>query len=319
MFKKIYLTLVNLILSTCLFAQTDASIDQNSNLETLLYVVIGLVLLISILVLLVAIYTLFVVRTILTHEKEKTKEEDLEEPDETIWMKISKSLTKAKPVEEEEDILLDHNYDGIKELDNHLPPWWKWLFYITIFWSLIYLLTYHVFDWLPLSAEEYDRSIVRAEAALEAQKASSPTAAIDENNITVTTVESDLANGATIFKRQCAVCHQEDGGGNVGPNLTDNYWIHGGSIKNIFSTIKYGVPQKGMISWESQLNPSEMRNVSSYIKVNLVGSQPANPKEPQGELYDPSTEEQEPVESDTTQTESEAVAMLLKHGGSLSN
>lgn len=319
MFKKLFLILISSIIPAFLFAQNEPPVDQSSNVETLLYVVVGLVLLISVLVLLVAIYTLYVVRAILTQDKERTEDEKMEEPGETIWMKISKSLTKATPVEEEEDILLDHNYDGIKELDNHLPPWWKWLFYVSIVWSLIYLLAYHVFDLLPLSAEEYNRSIAKAEARLEAQKANAPMAAIDENNVTVTTDEADLSAGETIFKRQCAVCHQPDGGGNVGPNLTDNYWLHGGSIKNIFHTIKFGVPQKGMISWESQLNPTEMRNVASYIKVKLVGSQPANPKEPQGELYDPSTEEQTPVETDTTNAESHVVATILKYGGSLSN
>ncbi|MBR9999128.1 MAG: c-type cytochrome [Cyclobacteriaceae bacterium] len=285
----------------------------------LLYVIVGLVLLISVLVLLVAIYTLYVVRAILKQEQTVSGESKVEEPGETIWMKVSKSLTRAKPIEEEEDILLDHNYDGIKELDNHLPPWWKWLFYITIVWSLIYLLAFHVFDWMPLSSEEYNISIARAEAAMEAQKASSPSAAIDENNVTVATEEAALAQGETIFIRQCAVCHQQDGGGNVGPNLTDDYWIHGGSIKDIFSIIKYGVPQKGMISWESQLNPTEMRDVASYIKVKLVGTEPANPKEPQGELYDPSTEEEENIESDTTEAATDIVAQILKHGGSLSN
>jgi cytochrome c oxidase cbb3-type subunit 3 len=317
MFKKLFFTLISSIIPAFLFAQTEPSVNQTSNVETLLYVVVGLVLLISVLVLVVAIYTLYVVRAILTQEKSKTEEGKKEEPGETLWMKISKSLTKATPVEEEEDILLDHNYDGIKELDNHLPPWWKWLFYFSIVWSLVYLLVYHVFDLLPLSAEEYDRSIAKAEAALETQKASAPTAAIDENNVTVTTEESDLATGETIFKRQCAVCHQPDGGGNVGPNLTDNYWIHGGNIKNIFNTIKYGIPEKGMISWQSQLSPTEMRDVASYIKVKLVGSQPANPKEPQGDLYDPSTEEQAPAEADSTKAE--VVAMIIKHGGSLSN
>jgi len=318
MFRKLLLTIISLVTPTLIFAQSDTASNQTSNVETLLYVVVGLVLLISILVLLVAIYTLYVVRAILAQEKAQAEEPE-EEPGETIWMKISKSLTKATPVEEEEDILLDHNYDGIKELDNHLPPWWKWLFYISIVWSLVYLLVYHVFDLLPLSAEEYNRSIAKAEAALEAQKASAPSAAIDENNVTVTTDESDLAQGETIFKRQCAVCHQQDGGGNVGPNLTDNYWLHGGSIGNIFHTIKYGVPEKGMISWESQLSPTDMRDVASYIKVKLVGSQPANPKEPQGEFYDPSTEEQAPAESDTTQTASEEVAMILANGRSVSD
>lgn len=318
MIKKFLLMFFSSVLSVTVFAQTETTVNQSSNVETLLYVIIGLVLLISVLVLLVAIYTLYVVRTILGKEKAKTEEGE-EVEGETFWKKVSKSLTKAKPVEEEEDILLDHNYDGIKELDNHLPPWWKYLFYITIVWALIYLLVYHVFDWLPLSADEYDRSIAKAEAAMEARKASSPALAIDENNVTVSTDPSDLANGETIFKRQCAVCHQEDGGGNVGPNMTDNYWVHGGSIKDIFTTIKYGVPAKGMISWESQLNPTEMRNVSSYIKEVLVGSQPANPKEPEGELYDPSIEEEKKIESDTTQVESEVVAMKAIYGGSLSN
>jgi cytochrome c oxidase cbb3-type subunit III len=324
MFKNLLLTLTGLILPAALFAQTEpaAGAQSSANLEILLYVIVGLVLLISILVLLVAVYTLYVVRAILKQEK-ATKaapgEEEIEEPGETIWMKVSKSLTAAKPVEEEEDILLDHNYDGIKELDNHLPPWWKWLFYITIVWSLIYLLVFHVFNWMPLSAEEYTISLAQAEAAMEAQKAASPSAAIDENNVTVATEEAALTAGATIFKRQCAVCHQEDGGGNVGPNLTDNYWIHGGSIKDIFSTIKYGVPQKGMISWESQLSPADMQNVASFIKVRLVGSEPAVPKEPEGELYDPSTEEQENVESDTTGTETDVVAMMKYNGRSLSD
>lgn len=318
MFRKLLFTIISLVIPTLIFAQSDTTSNQTSSAETLLYVVVGLVLLISVLVLLVAIYTLYVVRAILAQEKEQEEEKE-EEPGETLWMKISQSLTKATPVEEEGEILLDHDYDGIKELDNHLPPWWKWLFYISIVWSLVYLLVYHVFDLLPLSAEEYNRSIAKAEAALEARKASAPTAAIDENNVTVTTDESDLAQGESIFKRQCAVCHQQDGGGNVGPNLTDNYWLHGGRINDIFHTIKYGVPEKGMISWESQLSPTDMRDVASYIKVKLHGSQPANPKEPQGEFYDPSTEEQPPAESDTTQTASEEVATILTNGRPLSD
>jgi cytochrome c oxidase cbb3-type subunit 3 len=322
MFRKWFFTLTGLTMPAILLGQSATPAAQSSNLEVLLYVIIGLVLLISVLVLLVAIYTLYVVKAILKQEKatlSETGEEAVEEPSETLWTKMSKSLTRAKPVEEEEDILLDHNYDGIKELDNHLPPWWKWLFYITIGWSLIYLLVFHVFNWMPLSGEEFNISLAKAEAALEAQKAAAPSEAIDENNVAVATADDALAQGETIFRRQCAVCHQQDGGGSVGPNLTDNYWIHGGSIKDIFSTIKYGVPQKGMISWESQLTPTEMRDVASYIKVNLVGSTPANPKEPQGELYDPATEEEEDVESDTTATEADVVALMIEHGGSLSN
>jgi cytochrome c oxidase cbb3-type subunit 3 len=311
MLKKIFFTILSMIFSYALLAQTTETGGQSGNTETLIYVIVGLVLLISVLVLLVSIYTLYVVRTILRDERSKSEEGESETDmeSESLWMKISKNLTKAKPIEEEEDILLDHNYDGIKELDNHLPPWWKWLFYFTIIWSIGYLLIYHVFNWLPLSAEAYENSIVKAEAAIEASKASAPSVAIDENNVTITTDESDLAMGETIFKRQCAVCHAQDGGGGVGPNMTDNYWIHGGRITNLFTTIKYGVPEKGMISWQSQLNPTEMRNVASYILVKLVGSQPANPKAPQGELYSPDEDQDQIEEQDTTQTASEEVAM----------
>ena len=305
MFKKIIFTLFSAIFTSTAFAQTEVAANQSSATETLLYVVIGLVLVISILVLLVAIYTLFVVRTILLQEQTKAEAEEVEiVPEESIWTKLSKSLTRATPVEKEADILLDHNYDGIRELDNHLPPWWKWLFYLTIVWSLIYLVVYHVFDLLPSSDQEFNNEIVKAEAALEARRATM-TEMIDETNVEITSEAGALENGKTIFARQCAVCHQADGGGNVGPNMTDQYWIHGGDIKDLFNTIKYGVPEKGMISWQSQLSPGDMRDVASFI-LTLQGTTPANPKEPQGELYVPAespgegADVQSPVEGDST-------------------
>ena len=301
MLKKIVFTVLSAIITSSAIAQTEVASSQSSTVETLLYVVIGLVLVISILVLLVAIYTLFVVRTILLQEQAKAEAEGAEiVPEVSIWKKISKSLTNATPIEKEADILLDHNYDGIRELDNHLPPWWKWLFYLSIGWSMIYLVAYHVFDWLPLSGEEYTNEIVRADAALEARRASM-TELIDETNVEVTADAAALENGASIFSRQCAVCHQADGGGNVGPNMTDQYWIHGGDIKDLYRTIRYGVPAKGMISWESQLSPGDMRDVASFILTNLQGTTPANPKEPQGELYVPQeTAEEETAAEDAT-------------------
>jgi len=304
MLKKIIFIVLSAIITSSAIAQTEVAGSQSSSVETLLYVVIGLVLVISILVLLVAIYTLFVVRTILLQEQAKAEAEGTEiVPEVSIWEKISKSLTQATPVEKEADILLDHNYDGIRELDNHLPPWWKWLFYLSIGWSMIYLVAYHVFDWLPLSGEEYTNEIVKAEAALEARRASM-TELIDESNVEVTADAAALENGASIFSRQCAVCHQTDGGGNVGPNMTDQYWIHGGDIKDLYRTIRYGVPEKGMISWESQLSPGDMRDVASFILTNLQGTTPANPKEPQGELYVPQEiAEEETAVEDTTADE----------------
>ena len=123
---------------------------------------------------------------------------------------------------------------------------------------------------------------------------------IDETNVEVATDASALAEGQQIFTAQCSACHANDGGGGVGPNLTDQYWIHGGDIKDLFSTIKYGVPQKGMISWQSQLTPAQMQNVASYI-LTMQGTTPANPKEPQGDLYEPA---EEPAEE-----ESQAISM----------
>lgn len=308
MLKKIIFTLLIASLAPAAIAQTEVASTQSGSIETLLYIVIGLVLLISIVVLLVAIYTLFIVRTILMQEQAKAKAEGAEiVPEVSIWKKISKTLTRATPIEKEVDILMDHDYDGIRELDNHLPPWWKWLFYLTIVWSMIYLVVYHVFDWLPLQDAEFNNEIVRAEAALEAKRAAM-TDLIDEASVEITTDATELENGATIFARQCAVCHQPDGGGNVGPNMTDQYWIHGGDIKDLFRTIKYGVPEKGMISWQSQLSPGDMRDVASFILVELVGTTPANPKEPQGELYVPEETTEEQVTTEEAGTEEEASA-----------
>lgn len=282
--RRICMVVLSVILPDVVMAQTETSA---SNLETLLIVVIVILMVVSVLVLVVAIYTLYVLRTILIGEKERKAREKGEETGaaESYWERISKSLTRSTPVAEEESILMDHEFDGIKELDNHLPPWWKALFFLSIVWAAIYLMAFHVFDIFPLSREEYNREIMRAEAVLEARQAL-VAESIDETNVTFTDDPQALANGETIFNAQCAVCHASDGGGGVGPNMTDDYYIHGGSIQDIFRTIKYGVPEKGMISWQSQLPPSDMRDVASYV-MTLRGTTPVNPKEPQGERYIP--------------------------------
>ena len=112
---------------------------------------------------------------------------------------------------------------------------------------------------------------------------------VDENTVVMLEDENELALGASIFINKCAVCHGNEGQGGVGPNMTDNYFIHGGTINDVFKTIKYGVPEKGMISWKSQLRSSDMQRVASYI-LTLVGTTPANPKAPEGELYQPAEE-----------------------------
>jgi len=198
---------------------------------------------------------------------------------------ILQSLTGTKPIEHEADLLLDHDYDGIHELDNDLPPWWVWGFYITIGWAVIYTIFFFVTGSIPNSGDEYANEMATEQAKVDAYLAAIG-GAVDENNVVLLTDAAALEAGAKIFKDNCVACHLADGGGLVGPNLTDEYWIHGGSIVDVFTTIKYGVPAKGMIPWEDQLGPVAMQQVASYV-LSLQGITPATPKAPEGEKYVP--------------------------------
>jgi cytochrome c oxidase cbb3-type subunit III len=193
--------------------------------------------------------------------------------------------TGAVAVEKEADIMLMHAHDGIYELDNRLPPWWVSMFYATIVFAFAYIGYYHFSGTEHGQLVEYKQAmrnleIVRYEAA--DRQANS----VNENIVTVLKDQASIDAGYGTFIGKCAACHGQKGEGTVGPNMTDDYWIHGGSIKNIFKTIKYGVPDKGMIAWGSQLKPSEIQEVSSYI-LTLRGTNPPNPKAPQGEIYKP--------------------------------
>lgn len=200
-----------------------------------------------------------------------------------VESKILKSLTDVVPIEEEESILLDHDYDGIKELDNNLPPWWKYGFYLTIVTGVIYLLHFHVFKTGDLQGKEYDNAMVQAKIEVdEFMKTSANN--VDENTVKVLTEASHITAGKDLFIANCVACHGKGGEGTVGPNLTDEYWIHGGSIKDLFKTLKYGWVEKGMKSWKDDLSPIQMAQVSSYIRT-LKGTNPPNPKAPQGDLY----------------------------------
>lgn len=199
-----------------------------------------------------------------------------------MWKKLIQYLTKSTPVEREQDIMLDHEYDGIRELGNVLPPWWLWLLYFTIVFSLIYLVKYHITsDWS--SAKEYTEEVTMAQADVDAYLKKNGLD-INENNVKLVSDEAALAEGKKVFDANCVVCHRQDGGGLVGPNLTDDKWIHGADIKNLFTTIKNGVPAKGMLTWEGKLSPTQMQNVASYILVKLHGT---NPKNPFNYPYDP--------------------------------
>lgn len=188
-----------------------------------------------------------------------------------------------RPAEQEADIDLGHNYDGIRELDNRLPPWWLWGFYITIVAAGIYLWRYHVTHSAPLSAEELEISMKAAERQ-QAEYLKKAANLVDENNVKLLTTDVELNAGSALFAANCVACHGKGGEGGVGPNLTDEYWIHGGSVKDIFKTIKYGWQDKGMKSWKEDFTASQMAQLSSYV-YKMKGTNPANPKAPQGELY----------------------------------
>ena len=209
--------------------------------------------------------------------------------EENSWVKWWDKLNSFRPMKEEAKIDLGHNYDGIRELDNRLPPWWLYGFYVTIVFAGIYLWRYHVSHTAPLSGEEYTIAMQKAEVEKEAYLKKSANN-VDENTVVLLTDASALAAGKNVFATNCAACHLADGGGSVGPNLTDDYWLHGGAVKDIFKTIKYGVPEKGMRSWKDDLSPVQMAQVASYIK-SLKGTKPANPKEPQGSLFQESAPE----------------------------
>lgn len=197
------------------------------------------------------------------------------------WNKINN----FKPISEETSIDTGHDYDGIRELNNITPPWFTIAFLATILFAGVYLYRYHWIKSAPLQMQELKMEM---DAALKAKMEYMATQEnnIDENNVTFMDEASRL-EGQLIFETKCAVCHEKHGGskpGGVGPNLTDKYWLHGGSIKDIFYTIKYGWPEKGMISWSDQMSALEMAKVSSFIKA-LQGTNPPAAKEAQGELF----------------------------------
>jgi cytochrome c oxidase cbb3-type subunit 3 len=195
-----------------------------------------------------------------------------------IWSRWSKSLTDATPIESEASILLDHDYDGIKELDNNLPPWWKWGFYITIVWAFGYLTYYHILGG-TLQEEEFQIEMAEGAAQVEAYKKAHPEL-ITPDNVELLTDKSSLSKGRGIYEQKCQVCHMEGGRGGVGPNLTDENWIYEGDIKGIFESIYYG-RSNGMQPWNGMLNGAEIQAVASYV-YHLDPILPPEGQEPKG-------------------------------------
>lgn len=202
-----------------------------------------------------------------------------------VWTKaMYLKMLGSKAIEEEHEIILDHNYDGIKELDNDLPPWWLYGFYASIIFAVVYLVKYEVFNG-DNQYVELETEYAEAKIAIEEYKKTAKDL-VDFNTVELLTETSDLANGKKIFELNCVACHKADGGGGIGPNLTDKHWILGGGIKNVFKTVSEGGRDgKGMIAWKQSLKPSEIAQVSSYL-LQFQGTTPAEPKAAEGDVWE---------------------------------
>jgi cytochrome c oxidase cbb3-type subunit III len=176
-------------------------------------------------------------------------------------------------------LLMDHEADGIRELDNKLPRWWVWLFYFTIMFAAVYLAYYHVLGAGNLMVDEYKQEMKVGDAIKGAALAKFEA---DIGTLQPATDPEAVARGKKTFLLLCAPCHRPDGGGLVGPNLTDDYWIHGAKFADNVKTIWNGVPEKGMITWKNMLKPNEIYEVASYIHT-LRGTHPPKPKPPENQ------------------------------------
>jgi cytochrome c oxidase cbb3-type subunit III len=218
-----------------------------------------------------------------------------------LWVKANS----FKSQEQEKDIEMHHEYDGIRELDNRLPPWWLYGFYLSIVVAGIYMYRYHISHSAPLPVEELQ--IAMAKADIEKQEYLKKSAnLVDETNVRFLGDAEAVASGKKIFDLNCGACHGSKGEGTVGPNLTDEYWLHGGSISDVFKSIKYGWPEKGMKSWKDDFSPAQMAQLTSFIKT-LKGTNPPNAKARQGELFVDSVEAKEPKTDSTLKTETAGI------------
>ena len=222
---------------------------------------------------------------LLTDEQRKQLEEAQEIPitESRLFLKVKKWFVKSRPIEEEGQLLLEHDYDGIKELDNDLPPWWTKLFYACIVFGFIYMAKYHLFG-DQNQTQEFETEMAEAKLAVEEYKKTAKDL-IDSETVTLLTEAGDIEAGKKVFEANCVACHRPDGGGAIGPNLTDENWILGGGIKNVFHTITEGGRDgKGMVAWKGTLKPSEIQQVASYV-LSLKGTNPKDAKAPEGDVW----------------------------------
>jgi len=271
------------------FGLMEYFVDSGDRPAFIKYPMISVFLLVFLVVLVAIEITLSAVNRVMyqlmtPEEKAKLEYENSLSLKESTWYKnVMQKLTKTQPIENEGSLLLDHDYDGIKELDNNLPPWWVYLFYICIVFGVIYFARYEVFGGDDQETE-LKTEMAQAKIDVEEYLKTAPDL-MDEKSVVLLTDAPSLDAGKEIFKTNCAACHRADAGGQIGPNLTDNHWILGGGIKNLFHTITNGGRDgKGMIAWKGTLKPKEIQKVASYI-LSLQGSNPKDPKAPDGEIW----------------------------------
>ena len=298
-----------LVIFFAVFAAMEYFIDSGDRPAFIKFPMVALFLLVFLFLLIAIEVTVNAVDTITYHlltEEQKNKLAEANElgfKESTLFKKVSNFLIKPKQVEDEGELLLDHDYDGIKELDNNLPPWWVYLFYICIAFAVIYLVRFEIMGG-DNQETELKNEMAQAQKEIAEYKKTAPDL-MDENSVTLLTDAADLSAGKEIFMANCVACHRADAGGQIGPNLTDDHWILGGGIKNIFHTLMNGGRDgKGMISWKGTLKPKQMQEVASYV-ISLQGSNPKDPKAPEGEVWvdsnAPKTAAAAPVATDTTQ------------------
>jgi cytochrome c oxidase cbb3-type subunit 3 len=291
------------------FAAMEYFIDSGDKPAFIKFPMVALFLLVFLFLLIAIEVTVNAVDTItyqlMTDEQKAKLAEDnaLGFENSSIYRSVKNFLIKPKQVENEGELLLDHDYDGIKELDNNLPPWWVYLFYACIVFAAVYLVRFEIMGGDDQETE-LKNEMAQAQKEIAEYKKTAPDT-MDENSVTLLTDAADLEAGKAIYATNCVACHRADGGGQIGPNLTDDKWILGGGIKNVFQTITNGGRDgKGMIAWsKSGLKPKDIQLVSSYV-LSLQGTNPKDPKAPEGEVWvDPNAPKSAttaPVATDTT-------------------
>lgn len=279
-----------LVLFFAAFGAMEYFIDSGNKPAFIAYPMVSVFLLVFLFVLIAISITMRAVDNVtyqLMTEEEKAKlnEAGSQSFTESEWYKklVATFVRPESTIVSEDQLLLEHDYDGIKELDNNLPPWWVYLFYASIVFGIVYMVRFEI-----LGADNQEMELAKeiAQAKIEvAEYMKTAPDMMDEKTVTVLTDAADLAAGKEIYTTNCAACHRADAGGQIGPNLTDDQWILGGGIKNIFHTlVNGGRDGKGMIAWKGTLKPKEMQKVASYI-MSLKGSNPVDPKAPEGEVW----------------------------------